>query len=194
MSLNYLLLGLLGTPRSGYELSAEFEAGVGHFWSAELSQIYRTLKALRRDGWVRDHLEGSDKGPDRRVYRRTAAGTRALRKWLTDDPQFGDERCAWLAQVYFLNELPDARHALRALVQLREQLVVRLDALRAIEKAWAEQSPEYPDRLPPEDFFPQLTLQLGLRVAEARLTWCVESIRRVRSRLKVGGASDADRT
>jgi len=183
MSLECILLGLLRTPKSGYQLKAEFDAGVAYFWPAELSQIYVTLKRLKERGWLRDRVEPSDKGPDRRVYQRTPAGRRALCAWLAGEPQVGNERFGYLAQVYFLEELGDPEATLAFLTKLRERLARRLDALRATERAWAEGSPGYPDRLPPEEFHPQLTLQLGLQVGAVRLAWCEASIRRVQARL-----------
>ena len=92
MSLENILLGLLRSPKSGYELKDEFDAGVANFWPAELSQIYVTLKRLTKRGWLANRVEPSGKGPDRRVYRRTADGRRALRAWLAGEPQIGDER------------------------------------------------------------------------------------------------------
>src|SRR5262245_10851520 len=183
MSLECIMLGLLGTPKSGYQLKAELDAGVAYFWPAELSQIYVTLKRLKERGWLRDRVEPSDKGPDRRVYTRTPAGRRALCAWLAGEPQVGDERFSYLAQVYFLDELGDLGATLTFLTKLREHLARRLEALRATERAWAEGSPGYADQLPLEEFHPQLTLQLGLQVGAARLSWCEASIRRVQARL-----------
>jgi len=183
MSLEYILLGLLRTPKSGYELKAEFDAGVANFWPAELSQIYVTLKRLTKRGWLRDHVEPSDKGPEKRVYQRTATGRRALFEWLVGEPQIGDERFSYIAQVYFLEELGTLEATLTFLSRLRERLARRLDALRATEHLWAKGSPDYPDQLPHDEFHAQLTLQLGLDTAGVRLAWCDDSIRRVQARL-----------
>jgi DNA-binding PadR family transcriptional regulator len=190
MSLEFILLGLLRTPRSGYDLKAEFDVGVAHFWPAELSQIYVTLKRLTERGWLRNHVEPSDKGPDKRVYQRTPAGRRALHDWLAGDPQIGDERFSYLAQVYFLYELDDLAVSLAFLQKLRERLARRLDALRAIERA-VETSPDDLDRFSVEDFHQLLTLQLGVKTGAARLAWCEESIRRVRKRLSREETNDA---
>lgn len=183
MSLEYILLGLLRTQKSGYELKAEFDAGVANFWPAELSQIYVTLKRLTKRGWLGDRVEPSSKGPDRRVYKRTAAGRRGLREWLAAEPQIGDERYSYIAQVYFLEEFGDLKATLAFLAKLREHLARRLDALRAIDRAGAEATPAYPDRLPLDEFHQQLTLQLGLDIGTARLAWCDASMRRVKARL-----------
>ena len=62
MSLPHLLLGLLAEPASGYDLKKSFGQTVGHFWSAELSQIYPALGRLEDDGLLRSERVGSAKG------------------------------------------------------------------------------------------------------------------------------------
>jgi DNA-binding PadR family transcriptional regulator len=182
VSLEYILLGLLGEPRSGYELKAVFDRGVAHFWPAELSQIYVNLKRMAARGWLRSELELSDRGPDRRVYARTEAGSRALREWLAGEPQIGDERYSYLAQLFLLGELEDPAATRTFLLRLRERLAQRQAALRAIDQSWREREPGYPDALPLDQFHQQLTLDLGLRTAASRLAWCDAALRRVKSR------------
>lgn len=191
MSLDYLLLGLLRRPQSGYDLKSEFNAGVAHFWPAELSQIYVTLKRMTKRGWLRVRLEASAKGPARRVYRRTPAGTKALRVWLSGAPLIGDERYSYLAQAYFMAEL-DEKAALRFFTSLRQRLAERHETLRAIAQGWAKESSNDPRQLPNDEFFPYLTLQLGLHTAAARLAWCDESIHRLKSRRRKEKGHDRD--
>jgi DNA-binding PadR family transcriptional regulator len=187
VSLEYILLGLLRKPRSGYGLKALFDQGIAHFWPAELSQIYVNLKRMTARGWLRDRVEPSERGPDRRVYTRTEAGCRALREWLAGEPQIGDERFSYLAQLFLLDELADLNATLAFLLRLRERLAQRQAALRAVEHAWREQEPGYPDALPLDQFHQQLTLDLGLHTAAARLTWCDEAVRRIQVRLEQEG-------
>lgn len=74
MSLEHILLGLLREPATGYDIKNAFSASVRHFWSAELSQIYPTLKRLEQRRMLRSRLEPSPKGPNRRVYTLTEEG------------------------------------------------------------------------------------------------------------------------
>ncbi len=97
MNLDSILLAMLNEPTSGYDLKAAFDRTVNHFWPAELSQIYRTLKRLEKAGLLKSRRQPSDRGPDRRVYRRTAAGRKELRHQLLADPQFVDERLPYIA-------------------------------------------------------------------------------------------------
>ena len=107
MSLDHILLGLLREPGTGYDLGNAFSENVRHFWSAELSQIYPTLKRLERRGMLESRVEPSPKGPNRRVYALTEEGRAELLRWLRGGPAVGTERFAYLAQLYFMDALGD---------------------------------------------------------------------------------------
>jgi hypothetical protein len=68
---------------NGYDLKTYFDHQARQFWSAELSQIYPSLKRLESRGWLTSHREASAKGPPRKVYTRTPDGRDALLEWLT---------------------------------------------------------------------------------------------------------------
>ena len=98
MSLDHILLGMLETPAAGYDLGREFEASARLFWAAELSQIYPTLKRLESRGLLSSERVPSDRGPDRKVYSRTEAGTAELERWLREEPELGHARLSPVAQ------------------------------------------------------------------------------------------------
>jgi PadR family transcriptional regulator AphA len=183
MTLDYILLGLLRKPASGYDLKAVFDEGIHYFWAAELSQIYPTLQRLERRGWLRSRRANSKRGAGKRVYQTTAAGRRVLVEWLESGPQMGDERFPFLAQVYLMDELGDLRKTQRFFSDLREHFLERLNGLERIEKWWAKNDLQYPDRLPPAEFHWLLALRKGLLSLEAHVKWCDESIRRIEARL-----------
>ena len=187
MSLRHILLGMLATPASGYDLKRQFNQSLAHFWGAELAQIYPTLRGLVDDGLLEVSLHPSDQGPARKVYRRTEEGTATLRDWLLSGPVVKRERISHLAQVFFLRELApeDAREFL---MELRDQMAGRLEALQAIETGWGEDDPRYPDDLPDASFYPQLTLRMGLLKIAAVVEWCEESIARLDRRIQRSGA------
>jgi len=182
MSLDNILLGLLRQPASGYDLKRVLDEGIGHFWAAELSQIYPALKRLEKRRWLRARKADSKRGPGKYVYQTTTAGHAALRDWLEASPQLGDERFAYLAQLYFMDELADANKTLRFLLRLRESVGRKLESLQQTENRWAREDSRYPDHLPAFDFHVHLTLRIGLLTLAAKLKWCDESIRRVRAR------------
>lgn len=168
MSLEHILLGLLRSPCSGYDLKRTFAEGARHFWSAELSQIYPTLKRMQRRGWLTSRREPSPKGPPRRIYRRTARGHAALRQWLLGEPVLGAERFAYLAQLSFLGELGDLERTRAFLQQLRAKLAAQQAFLtQVINSAMPD-----PTTLDPLTFHEHLCLQMGIASLGAKVEWC----------------------
>ena len=183
MSLPHILLGLLRKPASGYDLKTEFERGIRHFWSAELSQIYPTLKRMEGLGWLSSATEPSARGPDRRVYTRTEAGRDELLRWLGGHPQVGSERFAYLAQIAFMDELGDFGRTLDFMRALKIRLAAWKAELREIEAGVFAVMPGYPDDLPAEELHHHVTLRMGLHTLAAKLAWCDETIARLELRL-----------
>lgn len=190
MSLKHILLGLLDKPHSGYDLKKMFDQSLRNFWRAELSQIYPLLQRMEDEGLLSSRASESAIGPTRREYRRTARGRRELLGWLDEGPVVGTERIEYLAQTYFLAELASSDKARAFLESLRDYIAERLHSLESIERGWRADDPRYPDALPDDDFFAQLTLDLGLRRMRATLDWCDESIRRLNVRTNVERESD----
>ena len=173
---------MLAEPQSGYDIKKAFNRSLRNFWNAELSQIYPQLKKMENDGLLTSRLVASPNGPARRLYRRTAKGRRQLTAWLTDGPVVGDERITYLAQTFFLAEITDEAAAIAFFEELRVHMEQRLIALTEIENEWRESDARYPDALPDEDFYPQLTLALGLERMKTAIAWCDRSIARIRER------------
>ena len=182
MSLRHIMLGMLREPHSGYDLKKGFDRSLRNFWRAELSQIYPLLQKMDAEGLLTSKEDPSAVGPTRRVYKRTAKGRKELVSWLSDGPTVGTERIGYLGQVYFLAELNDDDDAVEFIQSLRDYMANWLDSLRAVEKTWQADDPRYPDDLPDEEFYAQLTLQMGLTKVSTNLEWCDQSIRRIRSR------------
>jgi DNA-binding PadR family transcriptional regulator len=172
MSLERILLGLLREPGSGYDLKNLFDRTIRYFWAAELSQIYPTLHRLLKRGWVRRRVAVSARGPDRKVYSLTGAGREALREWVADEPKFGDERFAYVAQLFFMWELGDFDRTLSFAKTLRTRFADRLAELHEIKRARFESDASSAEQLSDDEFHQYLTLELGLRTIGARLEWC----------------------
>src|SRR5688500_1608528 len=119
MNLDHILLGLLQSPATGYDLKRLFDEGIGSFWAAEFSQIYSTRNRLEAAGLLRSWKEPSSKGPQRRVYEITPAGRNALAEWLKSPPVVRDERHSYLAQLYLMSALGDLSQSLRFMEALR---------------------------------------------------------------------------
>jgi PadR family transcriptional regulator, regulatory protein AphA len=184
VSLEHILLGLLRKPASGYDLKAVLDHGIGHFWAAELSQIYPSLKRLEKQGLLRSHRAASKRGPGRIVYEITPTGRKALATWLRKEPQFEDMRHTFLAQIYLMDELSDLPYTLKFLDQLHTRWASRLEALKNAEREWLRRDAEFPDRLSLAAFHQHLTLRMGQHSYQGWLTWCEEAMRRVRARMR----------
>jgi DNA-binding PadR family transcriptional regulator len=79
MSLRHAILGILSIqPMSGYDLKKVVNGSVGHFWTADQSQIYRTLATLVTDGLATRRTVPQDDRPNRHVHSITDAGTEQL--------------------------------------------------------------------------------------------------------------------
>ncbi|MCW2867763.1 MAG: PadR family transcriptional regulator, partial [Marmoricola sp.] len=53
-----LLVALSERPGTGIELARRFDRTIGFFWQATHQQIYRTLRRMEADGWVRAEATG----------------------------------------------------------------------------------------------------------------------------------------
>jgi PadR family transcriptional regulator AphA len=85
MTLDYLLLGLLALkPQTGYDLK-KFVDTFGRFMrsNTELSQIYRTMGRMVKEGWVEFNVTHREGLPDFKTYRLTEDGAAILLDWLS---------------------------------------------------------------------------------------------------------------
>ncbi|WP_380281067.1 PadR family transcriptional regulator [Kitasatospora purpeofusca] len=79
-----ILVSLLERPGSGYELARRFDRSIGRFWTATHQQIYRVLRRMEADGWVRAEEVAQDGRPDKKVYSAAPPGREALAAWLRE--------------------------------------------------------------------------------------------------------------
>ncbi|NUO97894.1 MAG: PadR family transcriptional regulator, partial [Nonomuraea sp.] len=108
MVLSRIILGLLAlAPMTGYDLKRHFDSTVGHFWSADKAQIYRTLAQLVADGYAEVRKVAGSGAPDRQEHRITVAGRAVLAAWLASEPERHVERDPFLARVFFGAGLDD---------------------------------------------------------------------------------------
>lgn len=179
MSLEYAILGFLNyKPLSGYDLKKIFDTSVQHFWSADQSQIYRTLARLTEEDWARVEVVPQDDRPDRKVYHITQAGREALLAWLRGPLAIGPMRNTPLVQVFFSGQLGDDEikaHFQQAKAMF-EQILARYQAV-------PQQIHEYVEMVesPREVYFWLLTLELGIKSMQAQIEWADGVIRMIES-------------
>lgn len=169
MSLDHAILGFLNyKPISGYDLKKMFDNSVQHFWPADQSQIYRTLRRLEEQGYVEMEKVAQTSRPDRKVYHITPAGQEELRRWLMAPPPMEAARSAPLVQVFFMGQMTD------------EQILEKFEGFAAMMRGILQVYDQVPDKIgeyihrvgsPRETFFWLLTLDLGIRTMRANLEW-----------------------
>ena len=77
-----VLASLAAAPAHGYEIKRGLEERFGSAVAPlNIGQVYTSLQRLQRDELVEDE-EAREGGRDRRVYRLTDAGRRALEEWV----------------------------------------------------------------------------------------------------------------
>lgn len=174
MSLKNLILGYLEEPASGYDIKQSIDNSLSHIWAAEASQVYAKLRSMEKEGLLTSVKEKSNRGPDRRVYRRTPEGDDALSAWLEGDPELSNERLAVLAQIHFLCRTRDTKRTTELLQNVRSRFIERL------EKFEAQSNAEENDKKRKEDeLFDKLSLDLSVKTLKARVEWCDEAIQRL---------------
>jgi PadR family transcriptional regulator, regulatory protein AphA len=169
MSLEYAILGFLNYhPYTGYDLKKIFDSSVRHFWSADQSQIYRTLTRLTEKGFAGMEKIPQEDRPDRKVYHITEAGCAELRKWLSGPPPMEGPHSAALIQVFFAGQLSD------------EEILAKFEDFAALMRLILAQYSQVPEQIlpyqqeitsPREHFFWMLTLDNGIRSMQAALEW-----------------------
>lgn len=177
---------------SGYEIKKIIEIGLQHFWCESYGQLYPTLNQLVADGHA---LRSEDSGTGRRkrhLYTITAKGRRLLLGWLrepTDPTSIRNE----MQLKFFLTGRLNEEEGIRLIEEYRVRESARLEDYLKSEKILraAVRKQTFPEELAglagPVDGSNQvlmflLTLQHGVLITEARLTWCKNALKALRAR------------
>jgi len=157
----YVILGMLSSePRSGYQIKALVDNTTRFFWAASYGQIYPELKRLSRAELV-EGIDSPTGGRKRTVYRITAAGETALRRWLRQPPATYEMREEGLLKLFFAGVLPreEAREILAWMREHRLSLAQRLQGME-------------PKALANGDPFPLMVLRAGIEFNQWFAEWC----------------------
>ena len=165
------ILGLLTwRPLSGYDLKVTIERSLGNFWSESYGQIYPQLAQLAQDGLIEPEVEPPSSGRNKKVYRITDAGRRALADWLAVPPASRPKRDELLLKLFFSTE-GDPAQTLQHCRQAKAETEAELERYRSIRMQIETQ---FADR--PQAAYWLMTLDYGIRQAETRLGWCRDTI------------------
>jgi len=172
-----ILVALCEQSGSGYELARRFDRSIGFFWSATHQQIYRTLRTMEDDGWVRVTEVTQQGRPDKKVYTVSDAGRGELARWIAE-PLSGrgstvaDNRTRDLAVKVRGAEHGDVDALRTQVASLRAERAELLDTYRGFEKT---QFPD-PSALSGAALHQYLVLRGGIRAEESAIDWLDEVI------------------
>lgn len=168
------ILGLLAYgPKSGYDIRQVVEQRLGHFWHESLGHIYPILKRLHRKGWVHRRTEPGRAGPQRHVYSLTSDGRAALEGWFREPIEPSPPRNELLLRI-FLGRLAEPEDLVRSVSEYRDRRREHLERFRDIARTLEAEAAEDPDLT-----FWLLTLDAGVRAAEAAVAWADDALERL---------------
>ncbi len=174
-------MGLLSREElSGYDLKRWMERPLGHFWSAKHSQIYPELARLEGEGFVTHRVVEQIGKPDKKVYRITPAGLKALGEWVVRLPESRPVRDELTLKAYsvWLADKEKAARLFREEGLRHEEQLAHYDDLRL----WMEDEYEGEVRDPDSSWFASYaTLRRGIGYEKEYAEWCrwmAESVQR----------------
>jgi PadR family transcriptional regulator, regulatory protein AphA len=187
MSLKFAILGLIrNSPQSGYDINKQMDTYLKFFWTADQSQIYRALYAMKEDGWVDVETVLQEDSPNKKIYSITQKGLYELKDWLRQPAPEGEARIPWLLKVQFSDAISDEE--LLSLLQMRlERLKKRLDSLDPVIAIWSKNGISIPF---PEDVLSRgvsagdLTFDYGVRITRFEVEWTENAIRILQNKLQ----------
>ncbi len=170
----YAVLGMLTFGEcSGYDLGKAVDESIGYFWSPAKSHIYAELRRLVTLGYASERKVEQEDRPDKRLYRITAAGERALREWL-NDPEVMPEsvKSPFLLKLFFGHLMEPERLAAQV-QEVKRQVHEMLARLAEIEKRIRDRD---------DLFFPYMTLRSGVAHCRATSRWADDVLKRLEER------------
>lgn len=182
--LKYVLLGALSyRPLTGYELKQVVDRTTKHFWYAQTSQIYRTLKELEEEKLLVSHIEMQEKRPDKRLYHITESGIVDLDSWLNMPmTEIEPTKDALIVRLFFASRIDKQT----LLTQLRLQRALHYQQLLQYQTeiiAQIETSRQANPQLVRDAFFWELSRRNGELIEIAYVQWLDETIARIETEL-----------
>jgi Predicted transcriptional regulators len=183
MSLKYALLGFLNyQSMTGYQLKKHFDESISNFWNASLSQIYPTLNQMCEQSLLTVEVIQQDSTPNAKVYHITNTGKDELLKWLTGPIEFEPMRSSLLVKLFFSSCITKDQ-VISLLVQTmslaKKNLKLYQDSKNHFEKDHASES-----TMKQEAFYWTLTVDYGIKNAEAIIAWCEGCVKKIQGDLK----------
>ncbi|MBI5346493.1 MAG: PadR family transcriptional regulator [Chlamydiae bacterium] len=166
----FVILGLLTIqPLSGYDMKKLIKESIGYFWSESNGQIYPALNLLLKEKLIKLSDEKSSSKKTRYIYSITTKGLSELKKWLSEDSNKIIHRDETLLKLFF-GKNGSKNESIKKL-KLREKKVFQMENEYLKIKDHLKE-----DEASPHYNYWIITLNYGLALAKAELSWCKESI------------------
>jgi len=171
-----ILVALLDSPSSGYDLAKRFDGSVGFFWDASHQQIYRELGRLETTGAITSETVQQETRPNKKLYSITESGRTLLIEWLHRPSPLSPLKDDLLVKL-FGGYLVEPTVILQELRQHRKLHQTRLVEYQAIEDRF------FPDieALTASQTYQYLTLRNGIQYEQGWLRWCDEALTTLQS-------------
>ena len=176
MSLKHALLGLLThRPMTGYELKQFFDSSVQHFWNAELSQIYPTLKSLEEGAYVEKRVEVQDNRPNRKIYEVTDTGRDELLRWIREPQPLAQLRDPFMIKIFFGAEIPVEDMLLLMRRQMEAHQMV-LAFAETVLRGRIRDAVHHDKFTTKHSVYWNLTLEMAMSYRRTYIDWCERSM------------------
>ena len=159
------LLGqLFGAPGHGYDLHRKVISDLGQVWHLSQSQAYSILKRLETQGDISAEEIIQEKLPPRQLLSLTAQGRKRFLDWL-EAPSGGSTRAIrmeFVTRLYFLG------------FYMPEKLNTAFDRQRTETKRQVDRLEKAREKLPGEQLYNRMSLDLRLKQLNTVLEWLDE--------------------
>jgi len=191
VSLKHALLGILSYGEmTGYEVKQFFDSSVQHFWNAELSQIYPTLKSLEENSFVTMHVEQQENRPNRKVYQVTDAGREEFLRWVREPLHASNMRDPFLIKIFFGTQVP-IEDVLILLRRHKEEQQMVLAFAETVLRDKIRESVEHTHSTR-NGLYWTLTLEMAISYRRAYVDWCEKSMHLLEQAVLESGESAPD--
>lgn len=167
----FAILGMLALLKksSGYDLKKYMESSTNYFWKETFSSIYPVLEELEKQKLIVKIDTPIKNDRKRNVYTLTPQGQKTLKKWLLQQPETVQLRNELLLKLFFGNLVPIETN-IKHLEKYKKELENRLTSFREIEH-------ELSGINSLESLYGLITLDHGIKLAEASIEWCDKAIK-----------------
>lgn len=184
MSLKHGILGFLNFGKmTGYELNTAFSKSIDFFWHAQISQIYRELSNLEKNGLVKQETIIQHDKPNKKEYTITPEGKEELYHWLMEFSRkdITDLKSEFLMKIFFSDSIT-VEESIYRLEQYKLDCMEFLDALQQVPITIQHYSPQVKNAIAP--IYWELTSDFGELYMKACIKWAEQSIVKLKEAIK----------